>query len=318
MEKKKVMMLGSFVVDLTTRQKGLPVPGETIVGDSFKMGPGGKGSNQAVVAHRAGADVTLVTKLGRDLFGNVATDFYKAEGMDISHVLFDDERTTGIALIEVDTVSAQNSIVVVPAACANFTEAEIEGLRPLIRESDYLLMQLEINMDATFRAMQIAKEYGVPVILNPAPVPKEPVPDELLCLADVITPNEFEAQALTGVRIENENDARTAAKIFHEKGVKNVVITLGALGVFASNGKKDVMEPRLNVNAIDTTGAGDAFSGGFTMALSEGKDLFTAVRCGNVTGALAVTRLGTAPAMPRREEILAFYKESYGVDFENA
>lgn len=311
--KKKVVMLGSFVVDLTTRQKGLPVPGQTLLGDSFQMGPGGKGSNQAVAAHRAGADVTLITKLGRDVFANVATDFYQKEGIDCSHILYDEERETGIALIEVDTQSAQNMIVVVPAACMHITDEDIEACRPLIEQADILLLQFEINFSALFKAIDIAHAVGVTIVLNPAPA-KE-IPDEVLAKVDIVTPNETEAQQLTGVKVETVEDAKRAAATFLHKGVKNVVITLGAMGAFASDGKTSVLEPRLRVNAVDTTGAGDAFNGGFVMALAEGKDLFTALRCGNVTGALSVTRPGTAPSMPSRAEILSFYQECYGEPF---
>ena len=303
--KKKVVMLGSFVVDLTTRQKGLPVPGQTLLGDSFQMGPGGKGSNQAVAAHRAGADVTLITKLGRDVFANVATDFYQKEGIDCSHILYDEERETGIALIEVDTQSAQNMIVVVPAACMHITDEDIEACRPLIEQADILLLQFEINFSALFKAIDIAHAAGVTIVLNPAPA-KE-IPDEVLAKVDIVTPNETEAQQLTGVKVETVEDAKRAAATFLHKGVKNVVITLGAMGAFASDGKTSVLEPRLRVNAVDTTGAGDAFNGGFVMALAEGNALTPAPRRGNDTRAPSHTRPGPAPPMPSRAEIHSFY-----------
>jgi len=308
--KKKIVMLGSFVVDLTSRQVGHPKPGETIMGQSFKMGPGGKGSNQAVACFRAGADVTLVTKVGNDVFGKVATDFYEKEGMDTSYVLHDPEKETGVALIEVDTESAENAIVVVPAACNGFTDEDIESLRPLIEKADILLMQLEINLSAIEKATQIAKKNGVTIVLNPAPA--QPVSDELLSQMDYVTPNEHEAETITGVKVASLESARAAAKVLHDKGVKNVVITLGSMGSYASDGKTDRLLPPLPVSAIDSTGAGDAFNGGFTMALSEGHDLFTALQYGNVCGALCVTKLGTAPAMPYRTEIDEFYKQNYG------
>ena len=307
--KKKIVMLGSFVVDLTSRQVGHPKPGQTLMGQSFKMGPGGKGSNQAVACHRAGADVTLVTKVGNDVFGKVATDFYEKEGMDTTYVLHDSEKETGVALIEVDTASAENAIVVVPAACNAFTDSDIEAIRPLIEKADILLMQLEINLSAIEKATKIAKENGVTIVMNPAPA--QPVSDELLSQMDYVTPNEHEAETITGVKVDSLESARRAAQVFHEKGVPNVVITLGSMGSYGSDGKRDVLLPRLPVGAIDSTGAGDAFNGGFTMALSEGHDLFTAMRYGNVCGALCVTKLGTAPAMPTREEIDRFYNEQY-------
>ena len=308
---KPIVVFGSFVVDLTSRSNGLPVPGQTILGASFKMGPGGKGSNQAVAAHRAGADVTLVTKVGKDVFGKVALDFYKSEGMNTDYILEDESRETGVALILVDEVSAQNEIVVVPAACANITMEEVERCRTLIENASIVLLQHEINFDAQYKVIDIAHQAGVKIVLNPAPATE--VPEEILRKIDTVTPNETEAQVLTGVEVKTIEDAERAAKVFLEKGVKNVVITMGSLGAFATDGKRSEPVPRLNVNAIDTTGAGDAFNGGFVMALSEGRDLFEALRYGNATGALSVTRLGTAPAMPARAEIDAMVKENYHI-----
>lgn len=299
---KPIVVFGSFVVDLTSRSNALPVPGQTVLGQSFKMGAGGKGSNQAVAAHRAGANVTLVTKIGRDVFGQVALDFYQNEGMRTDYILQDDERETGVALIMVDSGSAQNEIVVVPGACGNITAQDVEKCRPLIESASILLLQLEINFDALYRVIDIAHAAGVKIILNPAPA--SPLPPEVLKKIDVITPNETEAQLLTGVCVQDAQDAQRAAQVFLDQGVKNVVITLGALGAFATDGVRSELLPRLKVDAIDTTGAGDAFNGGFVTALSEGADLFEALRFGNATGALSVTRLGTAPSMPRREEIL--------------
>ena len=307
---KPVVVFGSFVVDLTSRSRGVPVPGQTILGSSFKMGAGGKGSNQAVAAHRAGADVTLVTKIGRDVFGDVALNFYRGEGMDTRFVLVDETRETGIALIMVDEASAQNEIVVVPGACGNIAPEDVEKCRPLIESASILLLQLEINFDALFKVIDIAHAAGVTIVLNPAPAC--PLPDEVLSKIDIVTPNETEAQALTGVEIKTMADAEEAAQVFLKKGVKGVVVTMGALGAFATDGAKIEWLPRIPVNAVDTTGAGDAFNGGFVMALSEGRDLFTALRYGNATGALSVTKPGTAPSMPRREEIDKMYKAQYG------
>ncbi len=307
--KKKVVVFGSFVVDLTGRTPRLPVPGETVMGTSFAMGPGGKGSNQAVAAHRAGADMTLVTKVGKDVFGTVATDFYKEEGMDTSYIFEDESKETGCALISVDENTAQNEIVVISGACGNITPEDVEKSRSLIESAGILLLQLEINLDALYKVIDIAHEAGVTIVLNPAPAAE--LPDEVLRKIDIVTPNETEAQVLTGVKIENEADAKKAAKVFMDKGVKEVVITLGSLGAFAMDQEKSELVERLNVDAIDTTGAGDAFNGGFVMALAEGKDLFTALRYGNVTGALSVTKLGTAPSMPSREEINALYEKTY-------
>lgn len=308
--KKKVVVFGSFVVDLTGRTPHMPVPGETVLGSSFKMGAGGKGSNQAVAAHRAGADVTLVTKVGKDVFATVATDFYKKEQMDLSYILEDEEKETGCALILVDENSAQNEIVVISGACGNITAEDVERCRDLIESADILLLQLEINFDALYQVIDIAHAAGVKVILNPAPAAV--LPDDVMKKIDLVTPNETEAQILTGVTIQNKEDAKKAAEVFMEKGVKEVVITLGSMGAFAMSSEKSELLGRLSVDAVDTTGAGDAFNGGFVMALAEGMDLFTALRYGNVTGALSVTKYGTAPAMPTRAEIDEMYQSVYG------
>ena len=308
---KAIVVFGSFVVDLTSRSKGLPVPGQTILGSWFRYGPGGKGSNQAVAAHRAGADVTLVTKLGPDVFADVAMDFYRKEGMRTEYILRDGQEPTGIAQILVDETTAQNEIVVVPGACQNITPEDVENCRSLIEGASIILFQHEINPDAQRSAMEIAHAAGVQIVLNPAPA--MPVPDDLLKNIDIVTPNETEAQALTGVTVTCEEEARKAARVFLDKGVRNVVITMGALGVYVNDGTRGEMLTRLEVDAIDTTGAGDAFNGGFVTALSEGRDLFEAARWGNATGALSVTRLGTAPAMPYRKEIEELVRRSYGL-----
>lgn len=306
---KPIVVFGSFVVDLTGRVNGLPLPGQTILGKSFKMGPGGKGSNQAVAAHRAGADVTLVTKLGNDIMANVAMEFYQKEGMRTEHIMYDAERATGVALITVDETSAQNEIVVIPGACENITMENVEKSRALLENAAIVLFQQEINMDAQKAAMDIAYRAGARIILNPAPAME--ISDDLLAKVDTITPNESEVQILTGIKVNSYETAEQAAKVFLKKGVKNVVITMGALGAYATNGKESELLPRIKVEAIDTTGAGDAFNGGFVTALSEGKTLFEALRYGNAAGALSVTRMGTAPSMPLREEIDKMVNEVY-------
>lgn len=306
---EKVVVLGSFVTDLTSRSDRLPIPGETVLGSSFQMGPGGKGSNQAVAAFRAGADVTMITKIGRDVFGKGALEFYQKEGMDTAYILEDDDYATGCALINVDAVTAQNQIVVVIGACNNITHEDLMFCREQIEGAGILLLQHEINSSAQYEAVEIAHRAGVKIILNPAPAAE--IPAEIMKKIDIITPNETEVQALTGICVKTENDARRAAEILFEKGVKQVVITMGSMGAFAADKKKSEWIPRITVEAVDTTGAGDAFNGGFVTAVSEGKDLFTALRYGNVTGALSVTRAGSSPAMPVRSEIDQMYQNVY-------
>lgn len=304
MKKSKIVVFGSFVVDLTSWAKHLAVPGETVKGSVFKMGPGGKGSNQAVAASRADADVTLVTKVGRDVFGQTALDFYKSENMTTKYVFVDSEKETGTALIMVDETSGQNQILVVSGACDNITEEEIRNTESLLDEASIVLLQLEINMDAIEKVIEVAHEKGKRIVLNTAPAQK--LPDSLLQKVNIVTPNEIEAGILTDMKVETIDDAEKAARILMDKGVENVVITMGKNGVFVMTPDRKEFIPSLMVKAVDTTGAGDAFNGGFVTALSEGKDIFEAARFGNIVGALSVTKVGTAPAMPYRADIDGF------------
>lgn len=250
---EKVTVFGSFVVDLMARTPHLPVPGETVIGSLFKMGPGGKGFNQGVAAHKAGANVTMITKLGKDMFADVALNEMKVLDMDLSNLFYSEEIETGIALIMVDEKTSENKIVVVPGACNSISDAEVESIADIIKASGYLLTQLETNISAVDKIIDIAYKNGVKVILNTAPV--QPISDEILRKVDLITPNEIEAEILTGICIENEVSATKAAKWFFNKGVKNVLITLGSRGVFIANEHKHEIIPAYNVNAIDTTGA---------------------------------------------------------------
>lgn len=306
MKNSKITVMGSFVVDLTGRAPHLPVTGETVKGSTFKMGPGGKGSNQGVAAKRAGADVTMITKVGKDTFGKVAIENFKKESMDTKYIFEDSNSETGAALIMVDEVTSANKILVILGACGRITNEDIEAARQNIEESGIFLTQLETNMDAIEKAIDIAHEKGVTIVLNPAPV--QLVSDELLGKIDIITPNEVEASILTGVQIESDDDVRKAAEVFLAKGVKNVIITLGSKGVYARTKDEEKFIPVIPVKPVDTTGAGDAFNGGFVTALAEGKDFFEAARFGNIVGSLSVTKLGTAPSMPYREEIEVFLK----------
>lgn len=303
---KKVTVFGSFVVDLMARTPHLPVPGETVKGSLFKMGPGGKGFNQGIAAHKANADVTMITKLGRDTFSHVALDAMNALSMDTSHLFYSENVETGTALIMVDEVTSQNEIVVVLGACSTITDEEVDSIASVIAESEYLLTQLETNVTSIERIIKLADQHDVKIILNPAPV--QVISDEILSKVNLITPNEVEAEILTGIKIENEESAKQAAHWFFEKGVKSVLITLGERGVFISSEGKEGIIPAYRVKAIDTTGAGDAFNGGLVAALSEGKDLWDAAQFANALAAIAVQRIGTTPAMPIRAEIEEFMK----------
>lgn len=300
----KAVVFGSFVVDLMTRSKHLPVPGETVRGSFFKMGAGGKGFNQCVAAHKTGAEVIMITKLGTDTFADVALKVMDELKMSKQGLFFTEEAGTGIALILVDENSSQNEIVVVPGACDTITVKDTDCVKSILDGAEYVLMQLEVNQDANERIMNMAVACGAKVILNTAPYSE--ISDEFLSKAYIVTPNEVEAEELTGVHVTDLKTAAQAAKVFHEKGVEKVVITLGSRGVFLSaNGRQEII-PAYQVDAVDTTGAGDAFNGGFLTALSEGKDEWEAARFANATAALSVQRLGTAPSMPTREEVEAF------------
>lgn len=271
---KKVIVFGSFVVDLMGRTPHLPASGETVKGSMFRMGPGGKGFNQGVAAHKAGANVTMVTKLGRDAFGQVAQDTMQELGMSSEYLLFSEDTETGCALIMVDENTSQNKIVVISGACGTITNEDVERLAPLMDGAEYLLTQLETNISSIDRAVRLAYEKGVKVILNPAPV--QPVKDVLLSMVDLVTPNEVEAEIMTGIPVPDKAAADQAAKWFMDRGVKKVLITLGSRGVYIHDGIKSGILPAYRVKALDTTGAGDAFNGGLLTALSEGKDLWEA------------------------------------------
>jgi len=303
-----VTVFGSFVVDLMARAPHLPVPGETVKSSMFKLGPGGKGFNQGIAAKRAGADVTMVTKLGKDAFAEIALSKLKEENMSTEYIFQTEEFPTGTALIMVDENTSQNQIMVTLSACDTFNDSDIEKVTPLIKKSGFLLTQLETNVDAVEKIVSIAKENEVQVILNPAPI--QPIRDELFKNVDIITPNEVEASILTNVEIKTPEDALKAAEILMNKGVANVVITLGKMGVLAVTKDKHQLFHNYDVKVLDTTGAGDAFNGGFVTALSEGKNIFDACFFGNVVSNLAVTKLGTSVAMPSREEIDEFIKEN--------
>ena len=308
MKKAKITVMGSFIVDLMARSPHLPVPGETVKGSIFKLGPGGKGSNQGVAAQRAGADVTMVTKIGTDDFSEIALKSFINEGIDTSLVFKDDELSTGTALILVDENTSENEIVVTLGACSNITDENIETAREAIESSTVFLTQLETNVDAVEKSIDIAHSKGIKVILNPAPVQK--IPNELYNKIDFFTPNEVEASILSGVTIKNIEDAKKAAKIFINRGIKNVIITMGSKGALVFTSSKDEFIESYKVNAVDSTGAGDAYNGAFATALAEGQDIFEAARFASAVGALSVTKIGTSPSMPYRDEIEEFIRKN--------
>ena len=283
---------------MTIMSNMLPKPGETVLGGEFRMGQGGKGANQAVAAKLLGGDVTFICKVGNDIFGDNAMKHYSSTGLDVSHILHSD-KPSGVALITVDK-DAENCIVVASGANSDFTEDDVQGIAPLIREAGIVLLQLEIPLPAVVKAAEIAHSAGVKVILNPAPAIS--LPDELVRCVSLIIPNQCETAAITGIPIIDEESASIAASGLKSKGVKDVVITMGSKGSLICDGRTTFV-PARKVCAVDTTAAGDVFCGGLCVALAEGRSLTEAVRFATVASSLSVQRHGAQDSIPTREEV---------------
>jgi ribokinase len=298
----RVTVMGSFVADLAFRTPRLPAWGETILGSEFRLGPGGKGSNQAVAAARLGAAVSFISKLGQDAFGELARRTYDAEGIDTEFCVTTSEHATGGAAIIIDAARGDNAIVVVPGAAFELTTAEIDRAADRIAESSAFLTQLELPLAIVAHGLELAHRSGVPTILNPAPAVQ--LPDHLYEWCDYLTPNESEAAALVGRAVSSVEDADRAAEVLLARGAGSVVITLGAQGAFVKTRALSRHVPAVTAGpVVDTTGAGDAFNGGFAVALAEGRDIVAATEFGCAVAAVSVTRFGTAPSMPTRAEI---------------
>lgn len=301
--KAKIAILGIFVADLAFRAKRLPVMGETLLGEGFAMGPGGKGSNQSVAAARAGGEVRFIAKLGRDSFGDIAVKTWSADGVDTSHVLRSDDVPTGAAFIFVSSETGDNAIIVSPGAAGTLSVADVEASEAAIRSSQIFITQLETAVDVGRRGLELARKAGVTTILNPAPSAK--IDPAIYRLCDYVTPNETEAGDITGIRVETLEDARAAGGRLLQMGVGTALITLGSNGALVHSARQSVHIPAFKVKVVETTGAGDAFNGGFAVALGEGMDAVAAARFGVATAGLSVTRPGTANSMPQRAEIEA-------------
>ncbi len=299
----RVVVVGSSNTDLVVRCRRAPAAGETILGGDFFTAAGGKGANQAVAAARLGADVWFVAKVGGDQFGQQAIAGLEAEGIHCDFVRVDPSCASGVALIVVEE-GGENRIVVALGANERLTPADVEAAAGVIAGARALLVQLETPLQTVQCAMRLAVECGVLVILNPAP--GRQLPPDLLRLAHVVTPNEHEAELLTGVRLESERALHQAAARLHEAGVANVIITLGARGAFVSEGKVGQLVAAWETKAVDTTAAGDAFNGALAVGLGRGLDLVGAVRYANAAAALAVQRLGAQPSLPTAEEVEHF------------
>lgn len=305
---QKVTILGVFVADTAYRAERQPKMGETILGNSFILGPGGKGSNQSVAAARAGADVSFITRLGDDAFAEMAMRTWEKAGVKPA-VTRDPSSYTGAAYIFIEDATGNNAIIVAPGAAATISPADIEARRELIAGSRVFVTQLEQPIPAAKRALEIAREAGVTTILNPAPA--APLEDAIFRLCDYVTPNETEAEALTGLPVSTDAQARAAAEALLAKGVGTAIITLGEKGALIHGKGISQIVPAFKVGKVlDTTGAGDAFNGGFAAALARGMSPLESVRFGCAVASISVTRPGTAPAMPSLEEAMALYESA--------
>lgn len=297
---KRIIVVGSSNTDLVVKTDKIPDPGETVIGTDFTMSSGGKGANQAVAAFRLGGNISFITKLADDTFGNRIYDEFREENMDMRFIFKDSDKPTGVALICVNRMG-DNIITVAPGANETLSCANIDLAAENISEADYLLLQLEIPVSIVEYIVNIAHQNKTKVILNPAPA--SILSKELLSKLYLITPNETEAKFLTGIDISNLDEADKAAQILLDKGVENVVITLGAKGAYVKNSTCAYWVEAISVEAVDTTAAGDVFNGALAVALSEDKDLLSAVEFATKASAISVTRNGARDSIPYRYEI---------------
>lgn len=307
-EKSGIVILGIFAADTAYKAKRLPHIAETLMGSGFALGPGGKGSNQAIAAAKAGGKVTFISRVGNDPFGEIALAAYAAAGVK-ANVMKMEGVSTGAAFIFVDEVSGENAIIVAPGAAGLIGIDDVDANRTEIENAAIFMTQLEQPLEAAIHGLSMAKRAGATTIFNPAPA--RAIPDSIYGLCDFVVPNEVEAAQLVGHPIETDEQARAAASTLIDRGARAVIITLGARGAFYHSRGQSELVPAFSVgNVIDTTGAGDAFLGAFATAISEGCAPVEAVRFGCATAAIAVTRPGTAPAMPSRADINALLRSS--------
>lgn len=296
----KILVIGSTNTDMVVKSPHLPKPGETIMGDKFIMNPGGKGANQAVAASRLGGIVTFLGKTGNDLFGKQTASNLRKEGINADFMMTDPANPSGVALITVDS-TGENCIVVAPGSNGTISREDIDSNRQLILDNDIILMQLEIPMQVVEYIANIAFENNKLVILNPAPANQ--LSSELLKKTYILTPNETEAEFISGIKIENEKSIISAAETIREKGVKNVIITLGSKGAYLQTHDKSLFIAGEKAETQDTTAAGDTFNGALAVALSEGKDIEKAIAFANKAASITVTRMGAQSSIPTRKEI---------------
>jgi len=302
----KIAVVGSLNMDLVARAPHMPQAGETILGGDLHTLPGGKGANQAVAAARLGSQVSMIGRVGQDAFAQPLLDNLAQAGVDHTFVTQDAAAATGVALIIVDD-AGQNMIVVTSGANMRLSPSDVEQAERVIAEANVLLLQLESPLETVIRAAELARQHNVTVILNPAPA--QPLPASLLSLVDILVPNESETSLLTGLPIENETQAQTAAQALRKMGVQTVILTLGERGALLVNEQITERLPAYPVTPIDTTAAGDAFIGGLATDLAQSHPIQHAIRWGNAAGGLATTKLGAQPSLPTHGEVEAMVGE---------
>lgn len=295
-----IIVIGSSNTDMVIKSAHLPAPGETILGGEFFMNPGGKGANQAVAAAKLGGEVVFVAKVGDDIFGQEAVQGFKNEGINTDFIVVDPRNPSGVATIMVDD-QGENCIAVASGANGTLSPADIDNALAQIDAADVLLMQLETPIPTIDYAASAGSEKWKTIILNPAPA--QALSDDLLAKLDVITPNEIEAEVLTGIKVENTGDAEKAARALRRKGVGTVIITLGSQGAFVVADSFTGMVPVRKVNAVDTTAAGDTFNGALAVGMANGLPIEAAVEFANKAASVSVTRLGAQASAPRLEEL---------------
>ena len=297
----KIVVVGSSNTDMVVRASHLPIHGETVLGEEFVMLAGGKGANQAVAAARLGAEVTFVARVGRDMFGDKSLETYRAAGINVDYIVRDDGAASGVALITVDR-NGENIISVAPGANGNLSASDVARAEPVIKQSDCMLLQLEIPLTTVQAAIELAQRHRVRVILNPAPAGL--LPDDLLGMVDILTPNENEAALLT-----THSASRVEALLALLSSRGSLIITRGQLGAELVRHSGGIMLPAYAVTAVDTTGAGDAFNGALATALARGTEILEAVRYANAA-ALSITRFGAQTSLPTHDEVIQFMRVS--------
>ena len=299
----RLVVLGSVNADHVLRVPHFPRPGETLTGHSYQVVPGGKGANQAVAAARLGAAVSFIARIGDDAIGRQMKAGFAADGIDVSAVEQDEHLPTGIAIIYVSD-EGENSIGLSTEANGALDTAMVKRHESLIAGAHTLLLQLEVPLDSVLEAARLARAHGTRVVLNPAPA--QPLSADLLALVDLITPNQTEAELLSGVKVSDEASAAEAATRFHQMGIADVMLTLGSQGVYCSNGQQQALIPGFRVEAVDTTAAGDTFNGALLAAELAGADFKAAVRFAHGAAALSVTRFGAQSSIPSKQEVDTF------------